>query len=116
MPSSSEIYDPLTLEFKERTKLQKFSCYYPQQRVVNKFYENNCDSLAVKLWRTAYHDCDHEEVIRRLFDEKQGALQMHLRATPHLDDADTAFNPEYTYRRCETLLRLIKNAESDNQD
>lgn len=70
MPSSSEIYDPLTLEFKERTKLQKFSCYYPQQRVINKFYENNCDSLAVKLWRKAYPDCDHEEVIRRLFDEK----------------------------------------------
>jgi hypothetical protein len=83
---------------------------------VNKFYENNCDSLAVKLWRKSYPDCDHEDVIKRLFDEKKGALYMHLRATPHLDDTETAFNPEYTYRRCETLLRLVQGGETEAQE
>ena len=61
-----------------------------------------------------YPEIDHEEVIKQLFDEKQGALFIHLRATPHLEDTETAFNPEYTYRRCETLLRLIK--ENDSKD
>ena len=37
---------------------------------------------------------------------------MHLRATPHLEDTETAFHPDYTYRRCETLLRLIREGES----
>ena len=69
LPSHTEIYDPLTIEFKERTKLHKFSCYYPQQRIFDKFYEKNCDALAVKLWTKAFPDCDHEQVVRELFDE-----------------------------------------------
>lgn len=50
LPSDREVYDPVTEEFKQKTKLQKFSCYYPHQRVMDKFYEKNCDMLAVSLW------------------------------------------------------------------
>jgi len=38
---------------------------------------------------------------------------MHLRATPHLDDTEVGFNPEYTYRRYESLVRLVKGEEQE---
>ncbi len=81
--------------------------------MVNKFYEKNCDSLAVKLWRKAYPDCDHEEIVKKIFDESEGALQLHLRSTPHLDEAELSFNPDYTYRRSETLMKLVTNPSNE---
>lgn len=52
--------DPTKKEFMAKTKLQSYSCFYPQQKVVDKFMERNCDALAVMLWKKAYPDVDHE--------------------------------------------------------
>lgn len=42
-----EIYDPTKQEFRDKVvKKQKFSCFYPQQRLVTKYYEKNCDLFA----------------------------------------------------------------------
>ena len=58
--------------------------------------ERNCDALAVMLWKSAYPDVDHETVIDELFD---GSLAKHLRSVPHLDERETHFDPEYSYKR-----------------
>jgi hypothetical protein len=109
LPSDREVYDPVTVEFKLKTKLQKFSCYYPHQRIMDKFHEKNCDTLAVSLWKKAYPDIDHELVVSSLFGEREGAVTKHLKGTPHLDPLDLSFHPDYTYSRDETLKLLIKN-------
>ena len=41
---------------------------------------------------------------------------MHLRATPHLDDTETGFNPDYTYRRYEALQRLVHGEETQTDN
>ena len=43
-----DFYDPAREEFKAKVaEKQKYSCFYPQQRVITKFYEKNCDILAL---------------------------------------------------------------------
>ena len=50
-----DVDDPIKIEFDERTYLQKYSYFYQEkQRVFDKFYLRNCDTLAVQLWTTAY--------------------------------------------------------------
>jgi hypothetical protein len=34
---------------------------------MNKFYERNCDTYAVTMWKKAYPDIDHELVIEQLY-------------------------------------------------
>ena len=42
------VYDPMITEYEKRTALQKYSGYYPaKQKILDKFYERNCDTLAV---------------------------------------------------------------------
>lgn len=51
-----EVYDPVKEEFKERVFMQKYSCFYPQQRLMNKYYERNCDTFAVNLLKNTFSD------------------------------------------------------------
>ena len=109
-----DLYDPVREDFKAKTKLHKYSCYYPQQRVTTKFTERNCDSLAVLLWKKAYPDVDHEMLVQEMFGEdlqtkKRGSnLQEHLKNIPVLDKDATGYNPEFTYKRVDTLNFFIK--------
>lgn len=66
--STKEFYDPVAEEFKKRSMLQKYSCYYPQQLVVPKFYEKNCDIFAIQLWKKAYPDTDHVEASQKVME------------------------------------------------
>ena len=97
--------DPVVKDFEQRTKLQKFACFYPQQRVVNKFMERNCDALANMLWMKAYPDIDHSSVASQLYES---SLEKHLRSVPHLDEREVSFDPEYSYKRAETVQNLLK--------
>jgi len=55
------VHDPLKNEFEDKIYLQNFSDFYPnKQRISNKFYERNCDALAVKLWKSVYGKSDNE--------------------------------------------------------
>ena len=63
-----EVYDPTKQEFKEKVAdKQKYSCFYPQQRVVTKFYEKNCDTFAIKFFMRAYPEADHEKVVGEVY-------------------------------------------------
>ena len=101
--------DPIKRDFMARTKLHSYSDYYPQQRIVSKFMQRNCDTLAVTLWKNAYPDVDHETIIEELVEDK---ITQHLRSVPHLDERETYFNPDYTYKRAETLLQLVRRQHS----
>lgn len=81
--------DPIRNDFKARTRLQAYSCFYPQQRIVSKFMERNCDALAMILWKRAYPDVDHEQIVQTVYGEKLGK---HLRYLPHLDERETYFD------------------------
>ena len=61
--TSIEVYDPILEEFMKKTVKQKYSCFYPQQRIITKFYEKNCDIMAISLWKKAYPDIDHEQIV-----------------------------------------------------
>ena len=71
--------------------------------------QRNCDTLAVTLWKNAYPDVDHETIIEELVEDK---ITQHLRSVPHLDERETYFNPDYTYKRAETLLQLARRQHS----
>ena len=59
-----EFSDPRLDELKERTKIQKYSCFYPQQqKFFDKFYEKNCDILAVQLWKETYLNESNQELL-----------------------------------------------------
>ena len=66
--------------------------------------ERNCDALALLLWQRAFPDADHELCVRELYE---GRLAKHLRVLPHLSELETAFDPNYTYKRAETVLNLL---------
>ena len=102
--SRGEPDDPVKTDFRKRTRLQSFVCFYPQQRVVTKFVERNCDALALMLWTKAYPDVDHETLVSELYGE---ALDRHLRNVPHLDQRETFFSPEFSYKRAETVAQLL---------
>ena len=66
--------------------------------------ERNCDGLAVLFWKKAYPDVDHEALADELFEQD---LAKHLRNLPHLDERETYFHPDYTYRRAEVVREFI---------
>lgn len=87
-----ELYDPVREEYKEKTKMQKDSCFYPQQRCVNKYYEKNCDIYAMQLWKKAYPSVDHEKIIENVY----GKMQKNIESLPNIDTT-TMFHSYYTY-------------------
>lgn len=62
--------------------------------------ERNCDALAVMLWKRAYPDVDHEALVAEVYGDQ---LARHLRFVPHLDERETYFDVDYTYKRAETV-------------
>ena len=66
--------------------------------------ERNCDALAIMLWRRAYPGVDHETVAEELYE---GSLAKHLRNVPHLNESETTFDAEYTYKRAQTVKKFI---------
>ena len=66
--------------------------------------ERNCDALAIMLWKQAYPDVDHETISDELYEE---SLPKHLRSVPHLDDRETSFDPEYSYKRAQTVRKFV---------
>lgn len=98
-----ELRDAIKEEFKEKTVLQKISCFYPQQRCVDKFIERHCDTLALHLWRKAYPNEASNQIITTLYGEN---LAEHLSKTPRLISEKVTFDPVFTYKREETLLHL----------
>ena len=74
--------------------------------------ERNCDSLAVILWKNAYPDIDHETVIEDLLVDRLGK---HLRNVPHLDERELHYDAEYSYKRAETVLDLIRKTHTQKE-
>lgn len=72
--------------------------------------ERNCDALATMLWRKAYPNVDHEALINQVYDV---SLARHLRNIPHLDDRETHFDPDYSYKRAETVNQLLQKGLKD---
>ena len=89
----------------------KYSDYYPQQRIVTKFDQKNCDALAIRLWAKAYPEVDHEALVEDMLERRLGK---HLRELPHLEEHETSFDPEYTYKRVETVSKIVKQVVMDN--
>ena len=65
----AEIYDPIREQFKEKSQIQTLTCFYPNQRVSDKYKERFCDSFAVKMWKCAYEKSD---------SHSEGATQQEL--------------------------------------
>lgn len=76
-----ELYDPVIEEYKKKTVLQKYTCFYPQQRVITKFYEKNCDTLAMSLWKKAYPDVDHEAIVSKVYSQ----VETEVNKSPFMD-------------------------------
>ena len=73
--------------------------------------ERNCDGLAILFWKRAYPDVDHEALADELFEKN---LAKHLRNLPHLDERETHFHPDYSYKRAEVVKEfIVKNVESN---
>lgn len=73
--------------------------------------QRNCDGLAVLFWKKAYPDVDHETLADELFEQD---LAKHLRNLPHLDERETYFHPDYSYKRAEVVKEFIlKGANVD---
>jgi hypothetical protein len=81
-----EVYDPVREEFKERASYQCHSCYYPSQRIFDKYYERNCDTFSINLWKSVYGDrLSQEEMdlcISQLYDK---AIPQMIDSMPILD-------------------------------
>ena len=74
--------------------------------------ERNCDALAIMLWKRAYPDVDHLAIVEELYSD---SLAKHLRKIPHLDERDTHFDPDYTYKRAETIHKFLTQKPVDAQ-
>lgn len=66
--------------------------------------ERNCDALAIMLWKRAYPDVDHEAIVSQLYED---SLEKHLRNLPHLDERETHFHADYSYKRSQTVHQLV---------
>ena len=40
-------------------------------------------------------------------------MERHLRSVPHLDERETNFDPEYSYKRAETVTQLLSQGLED---
>ena len=71
--------------------------------------EKNCDALAVRLWIAAYPDVDHESIVEEVLGRR---LSKHLRDLPRLGNSEyeMSFDPDYTYKRVDTVMTLTKQA------
>ena len=63
------VYDPVRVEFLAKTHQHKYSCFYPHQRIMTKFYEKNCDIFAHQIWKKAYPNVDYSSVIDNTYRE-----------------------------------------------
>jgi len=76
------------------------------------------------MWKKAYPDIDHLLTVQQVMgteteeSNKSGGLHKHLQSIPSLDAFEQSkstmqFNPEYTYKREETLKHLVKQNKSE---
>ena len=48
--------DPLVKDIEEKTRLQKHSPYYPEQKLYDKFYMRNAETFAISMYKKTYSD------------------------------------------------------------
>lgn len=60
----------------------------------------------------AYPDVDHASIVSQVYEESLGR---HLTNLPHLDERETTFHPDYTYKRAETIEQLLKNSAQQEE-
>lgn len=131
-----DVYDPMITEYEKRTALQKYSGYYPaKQKILDKFYERNCDALAVQLWTTAYGPLKDEN--SEGSEEKEGQEQDKLRMTTEQmllccdklfndnwnkyvirvepPQSDTKTPQNFNYPRLQVLKTLILNTSGKDE-
>ncbi|CDW80167.1 m48 family [Stylonychia lemnae] len=109
LKSDIKFRDPTLDEFKKRTQVQHYLCFYPHQRVMSKFYERNCDTLAIQLWKKAYPDCDHLSIVEQVYDR----INQEIQKNPQLKEKEQ-FQPDYKYNRLEINRKLV-NAKVEAQ-
>lgn len=83
---------------------QKYSCFYPQQRVITKYYEKNCDLFALKFFLKAYPEVADPE---KLVGEVYGRMDRHIKGLPYID-SNELYNSTYTYDRVRVNQKLVR--------
>ena len=115
--TEKELYDPVKTEFKKRQTIQRFSCFYPSQRIVTKYYEKNADFLAHQLWRKAYALPDeitnetpnYEKCSNAVYK----AVEKFVLDQPDIDIQDKLYSPTYAYNRKEVNNKFAKAHNSE---
>jgi hypothetical protein len=75
--------------------------------------ERNADGLAVILWKKAFPEINHTDVV----DELMGhSFTRHIGQMPVLAEREVVFNQEYTYKRQETLNFFINQESRDEEN
>ncbi|TNV83821.1 hypothetical protein FGO68_gene14586 [Halteria grandinella] len=99
-----DLLDPARDEFRSKiVQKQRHSCFYPQQRVVTKYYEKNCDIMAMQMWKKAYQVEDPEKIVEEVY----GKMERKIEALPYLDKAEL-YHSTYTYKRLDVNKKLVK--------
>lgn len=106
-------YDPLKKEFLQRTYGQRFCCFYPKQRLVDKFYEKKTDAFAIHLWRQCFEPSNSQEQleghVRSLYSEK---LELMLSSIPVVDfqqEKMEARHKLFEYKRGPMVMKMVRN-------
>lgn len=68
LKDTDELFDPVVKDFKKKVQIHQFLCFYEDQRIFTKYYEKTCDTLAIQLWKKAYPDINHEEILSQVYD------------------------------------------------
>ena len=81
------MYDPTSEEFKARTYNQVYSCFYPtKQKFFDKFYERNCDTYALELFKQTYHNDDNLPELKQCCHDLYAVnFENHISNIPTLD-------------------------------
>eukprot|EP00347_Sterkiella_histriomuscorum_P010065 403338818 len=100
-----EFQDPVFEEYRNKTKIQQFMCFYDEQRIMTKFYEKTCDTLALQLWKKAYPDINHEEVIDKVYGRVSNYTNQKPKSKNSLNSSQN-YDSLYQYNRQEVNLKL----------
>ena len=109
--SEAKLFDPIRNEFENHIKLTKFCCFYPHQRIFDKYYERNCDTLALHLWNKTYGSQYKtiEEKIAVIDEMFNKDIKKLLDNIPDCEQTQVGKHILYDYRRNEVLPKLLKD-------
>jgi hypothetical protein len=101
------MYDPTTEEFRAKTYNQIYSCFYPnKQRFFDKFYERNCDTYALELFKQTYHnDNNLNELKQCCIDLYKVNFDNYYDNIPKLDK-EKQISLSFQYKRTNSVVKL----------